>query len=142
MVKYVLIISQYYHSYVQKICIVQDDFIDEARKMIKELEDYKRYSFEKDTRPVYYGDLHEKYNERTAEVLENGGRINLNDAGDIYFEFSDSINHLVNEIINYEEESRRSYKNFRKDKRVQKEISEHHNKKVVTDIIKKHFVVA
>lgn len=42
MVKYVLIVSQYYHSYIQKICEVQEDFVQKARNMIEELEDYKR----------------------------------------------------------------------------------------------------
>lgn len=138
MVRYVLIVSQYYHSYIQKICIVPDNFIDEAREMIKELEDYKRYSFEKDAKPVYYGDLAEKYNDRTESALKNGGRINLNDAGDIYFELSNSINDLVDEAIRYKEEG---YKTVRKNKRIVKEISEHHNRAVITDIIKRHFEI-
>lgn len=141
MVKYVLIVSQYYHSYIQKICMVQDDFIDEARKMIKELEDYKRDLYEKEERPVYFGDLDEKYNERTEKVLKNGGRINLNDTGDIYFELSDSINHLVNEVIEYTEKSVEIYKINRKSKRIMKYVSEHHDKQIVTDIIKRHFVI-
>ena len=86
MIKYVLIISQYYHSHVQVICEVKGDIIDNARKMIEELESYKR-SETVESKPFYYGDMSDKYAERTAKVLENGGRINLNDSGDIYFEF-------------------------------------------------------
>ncbi|MDE6975033.1 MAG: hypothetical protein K2P38_18385 [Lachnospiraceae bacterium] len=140
MVKYVLIVSQYYHSYVQKICEVQDDFVVKAREMIEELEDYKRSSFEKE-KPVYYGDLDKRYNVRTNRVLEKGGRINLNDAGDIYFELSDSIDYLIDEVIGYGKRSEECYKTNRGSKRIMDEVSKHHARSVVTDIIRRHFVV-
>ena len=141
MIKYVLIVSQYYHSYVQKICTVQDDFVKEARKMIEELEDYKRDTEEKKTRPVYYGDLNEKYGEHIERVLEEGGRFNLNDAGDIYFELSDSVDYLVDEVVEYAKKSEECYKINRRSKRIMEDVSKHHAKSVITDIIKKHFVV-
>lgn len=140
MVKYVLIVSQYYHSYVQKICEVQDDFVVKAREMIEELEDYKRSSFEKE-KPVYYGDLDKKYVEHINETLKKGGRINLNDAGDIYFELSDSIDYLIDEVIGYGKRSEECYKTNRGSKRIMDEVSKHHARSVVTDIIRKHFVV-
>lgn len=140
MVKYVLIVSQYYHSYVQKICEVQDDFVVKAREMIEELEDYKRSSFEKE-KPVYHGDLDKRYNVRTNRVLEKGGRINLNDAGDIYFELSDSIDYLIDEVIGYGKRSEECYKTNRGSKRIMDEVSKHHARSVVTDIIRRHFVV-
>lgn len=141
MIKYVLIVSQYYHSYVQKICMVQDDFVVEARKMIEELEDYKRDAEEKKTRPVYYGDLDEKYGEHIERVLEEGGRFNLNDSGDIYFELSDSMDYLIDEIVEYTKKSEESYKINRRSKRIMEDVSKHHAKSVIADIIKKHFVV-
>ena len=141
MVRYVLIISQYYHSYIQKICMVQDDFIDEARRMIEELEAYKRKHGEMEARPVHYGDLDEQDSDRTEWILEKGGRININDAGDIYFELSNSIDHLVNEVIEYADRSTGGYKSNRRNKEVTKAVSEHHDRAVVTSIIKKHFVI-
>ena len=141
MVKYVLVISQYYHSYIQKVCMVQADVISSARGMIEELEKYKRYPEEKKTRQVYYGDLSEEYEERTERVLRNGGRINLNDAGDIYFELSDSLNHLLLEIKEYEEKGRRSYGCNKRDKRIMNAIEEHHDSDAIINIIKKYFVI-
>lgn len=141
MVKYVLIVSQYYHSYVQKICMVKDDFVVRAREMIEELEGYKRDSLEKKTSPVYYGDLDEKYVEHINETLKKGGRINLNDAGDIYFELSDSIDYLIDEVIGYGKRSEECYKTNRGSKRIIEDVEKHHDRSVVTDIIKKYFVV-
>ena len=122
MVKYVLIISQYYHSYVQKICMVQDDFVVKARKMIEELEDYKRDTEKKETRPVYYGDLDKKYGENIERVMKSGGRFNLNDAGDIYFELSDSVNYLSDEIVEYTKKSEECYKLNRRSKRIMEDV--------------------
>lgn len=141
MVKYVLIVSQYYHSYVQKICMVQDDFVDKARKMIEELEDYKRDHYEKVVKPFYYGDLDEKYSENVKRKLEQGGRINLNDVGDIYFELSDSVDDLVDEVVEYGRKSEETYKINKRSKRIMEEVSKHHNRSMVADIIKKYFVV-
>ena len=141
MVKYVLIVSQYYHSYIQKICMVQDDFVEQAKKMIEELEDYKRDPHEKETRPVYYGDLDEKYSESVKRKLEQDGRINLNDAGDIYFELSDSVEDLVDEVVEYGRKSEETYKINKRSKRIMEEVSKHHNRSMVADIIKKYFVV-
>jgi hypothetical protein len=137
MVKYVLIISQYYHSYVQIISEVNGDFIKNARMMIEELEKHKRYN--DDERPIYYGDLDKKYSERTERVLEQGGRINLNDAGDIYFEFSNSIMHLANEMSCYENKSNACLKYNKKDKKIMLDCAEHHGSGSITDIIKKYF---
>lgn len=139
MIQYVLIISQYYHSYVQVICEVKGDIIDKARKMIEELETYKRSESE-ELKPFYYGDMEDKYADRTAKVLESGGRVNLNDAGDIYFEFSDSIMHLVNEINYYIEQSRLMEKaNRGRRKQINRDIAAHHSEEVVMGIIKKYF---
>lgn len=140
MVKYVLIVSQYYHSYVQLICKVEENVIDNARKMIDELEEYKRFKGEKGS--YYYGYFDKKYLKGTSEILENGGRINLNDAGDIYFEFSDSIMHLANEMSYYNEKAYTMSRVNRKSKNIEKDISNHHNSQIVTDIIKKYFLVA
>ena len=141
MVKYVLIVSQYYHSYVQKICMVPDDFIEKARKMIEELEDYKRDSREKRNRPVYYGDLDEKYSDSIKRALERGGRINLNDAGDIYFELSDSVDYLVDEVVKYGNKSEECWNINRRSKRIMEEVDKHHRRSVISEIIKRHFVV-
>lgn len=141
MVKYVLVISQYYHSYIQKVCMVQADFIRSARGMIEELEKYKRHPEENKTRQVYYGDLSDEYEERIERVLRNGGRINLNDAGDIYFELSDSLDHLLFEIKEYEEKGRRSYEYNKRNKRIIKNVEEHHDSDAIINIIKKYFVI-
>ena len=125
---------------MQKICEVQDDFVVKASEMIEESEDDKRSSFEKE-KPVYYGDLDKRYNVRTNRVLEKGGRINLNDAGDIYFELSDSIDYLIDEVIGYGKRSEECYKTNRGSKRIMDEVSKHHARSVVTDIIRRHFVV-
>lgn len=141
MIKYVLIISQYYHSYVKVICEVKGDVIDKARKMIEELESYKRSEIE-ELKPFYYGDMADKYADRTAKVLERGGRVNLNDAGDIYFEFSDSIMHLVDEINYYIEHSRLMEKENRGcRKQINEDIAAHHSEQVVMGIIKKYFQI-
>lgn len=131
MIKYVLIISQYYHSYVQVICAVETDITDKARKMIEELETYKRPETE-ELKPFCYGDMDDKYADRTAKVLESGGRININDSGDIYFEFSDSIMHLINVIDYYIEWSRLMQKaNRGRREQINRDIVTHHSKQVV-----------
>ncbi|MEY8327334.1 hypothetical protein AALB47_26125 [Lachnospiraceae bacterium 54-11] len=139
MVKYVLIVSQYYHSYVQKICEVQGDFVEKARNMIQELENYKRDSHE--ARSFYYGDLDEKYSDSIKKALNQGGRMNLNDAGDIYFELSNSVDYLIDEVIEYGRKSEETYKINKRSKRIMEDVSKHHNKSIITDIIKRHFVV-
>lgn len=141
MVKYVLIVSQYYNSYVQKICMVQDDFVEKARQMVEELEDHKRNSHEKENRPVYYGDLDEKYSDSIKRALERGGRINLNDTGDIYFELSDSVDYLVDEIVKYGKKSEETYRISKRSKKIMEEVAKHHCRSVIADIIKKYFVV-
>ena len=141
MVKYVLIVSQYYHSYVQKICKVEDDFVEKARNMIQELEDHKRDPHEKETRSYYYGDLDEKYCDSVRRALEQGGRLNLNDAGDIYFVLSDSVDHLIDEVVAYGGESEETYKINKRSKRIMEDVSKHHNRSIITDIIRKYFVV-
>lgn len=141
MVKYVLIISQYYHSHIQKICMVQDDFIEKARNMIRELEDYKRSPHEREHKPVYYGDLNEKYHKTIGKILEKGGRLNINDAGDIYFILSDSFDYLINNVVEYARTGEENRIISRRSKKIMEEISEHHNKVTVTNIIKKHFVI-
>lgn len=74
-------------------------------------------------------------------MLHQGGRINLNDAGDIYFELSDSVNYLIDEVIEYGKKSEETYKINRRSKRILEEVSKHHNRSIVTDIIKRHFTV-
>ncbi len=141
MVKHVLIVSQYYYSYVQKICEVHDDFVERAREMIQELEDYKRDSHEKETKSFYYGDLDKKYHNNIDRVLKEGGRLNLNDAGDIYFELSNSVDYLVDEVVEYGRKSEETYRINRRSKRIMEEVSKHHNRSIITGIIKRHFVV-
>ena len=74
-------------------------------------------------------------------MREKGGRINLNDADDIYFELSDSIDYLIDEVIGYGKRSEECYKTNRGSKRIMDEVSKHHARSVVTDIIRRHFVV-
>lgn len=136
MVKYVLVVSQYYHSYVQAVCEVEDNIVDNARKMIEELELYKRQGEE---RPFCYGDLDDIYAERTSRVLKNGGRININDEGDIYLEFNDSIMHLTNEIKYYIDKSNMAKRANRRRRGIENDIADHHDRQAVLGIIAKYF---
>lgn len=138
MVKYVLVVSQYYNSYVQAIYEVKNDVVNNAIKMIEELELYKRRG---EVRPFYYGDLDAAYAERTSRVLENGGRINLNDEGDIYLEFSDSITHLTNEIKYYIEKSNMAKRENCRRRDIEKDIADHHDRQTVLGIIAKYLSV-
>ena len=136
MVKYVLVVSQYYHSYVQAVCEVENNIVYNARKMIEELELYKRQGEEC---PFHYGDLDDIYAERTSKVLKNGGRININDEGDIYLEFSDSIMRLTNEIKYYIDKSNMAKRANCRKRGIENDIADHHDSQVVLGIIAKYF---
>lgn len=136
MYKYTVIISQYYHS--RHIFIVQHDektFLDSARALTEELMDYKRDA--DCERDKYLGDLDPEY----SEGKEIRSRYNVNDSGDIYFIQVGYANRAMHVGFEYEETSRREARGF-KSKKVQDAIAEHHNYKMVQEIVEKHFEIA
>ena len=77
-IKYVLIVSQYYYSHHCFIVSAEEEnYREKALTLIEKLEDYKRK--DDDERPYHYG------SSRENAYIKNGGRWNVNDAGDIYF---------------------------------------------------------
>lgn len=89
---YCLIISQYYHSRHSFIVEFPEDFITKCKAFIVDLETYKRIN-----KAVKYrfGD----FGYDTGEVINR--RYNVNDAGDIYFINSNSINELMGVAEDY-----------------------------------------
>lgn len=142
MVKYVLVTSQYYYSYHQFICVLEENFIENTKGFIEEIELYKRDA--ENTKPIYYGDFNDKYEKRINRILNDGGRFNLNDSGDLYFELSNSIMHLHNEINEHDEHGERSKKYFKgkEKKEIEKKIAERHDNEVIKSLIEKYFKVA
>ena len=130
MMKYVVITSQYrgsYHSFIAKY--KPDEFPDKARAMIKKLERYKRSQGETDE-PVNYGDFTPEYFNAKNE------RFNVNDAGDIYFQLYSTVNQAVEEMLREQEHGQKFWDN---DSENAQEISEHHKKSVVTNIVLEFF---
>ena len=132
--KYTVIISQYYHS--RHAFIVKfdaDKFKEQAKKVVAELEQYKRDSdYKKD---INFGDL--TYRE-TDEIYS---RYNINDYGDIYFLNCPTVNKCSQIVSEYREDSIRESKGYKK-KTVINAIEEHHNYSQVRRIIDKYFEVA
>lgn len=131
--KYTLIVSQYYHS--RHMIIVKhnkDTFIEQAKSFVEELEKYKRGEKQKE---IYYGDL--TYH-KTDKIYP---RYNINDAGDIYFINSYYANYCKDEAFDYLQDTIRQSKGYIR-KQITEDISKHHNKQQVFDIVKKYFEIA
>lgn len=131
--KYILIVSQYYHSrHMLVVDANMDDaeYYEKARILIDELEQYKRNA--DDSRPFSYGDMSEKYYKGTSR------RYNVNDAGDIYFIPCWSFKQAMYEIKGYWEDSINGRRGYIK-KHITQSIAEHHDGFKIKTIIEKHF---
>ena len=134
--KYCLIVSQYYHSRHMFIVHIDKDFVETARKFTTEMAQYKR-SVE-DLRDIHLGDLDPKW---CGDVNEIRPRYNVNDAGDIYFINTVSVNLCMHEAFKYREDSRREAAGFKR-KSVLEQIDEHHRYSKVQELVEKYFVIA
>lgn len=134
MFKYVLIISQYYHSRHFFIVKRPENFLEKSREFAVELMTYKRD--ESNTNEMYLGDLDPKY-----AGDGNRSRYNVNDNGDIYFLQSNYANKLMDESWSYKEDSKRESRSFQK-KSVTESIDKHHSYSVVAKIVDKHFEIS
>lgn len=130
MYKYTLIISQYYHSYHQFIVKYDDNFLDNARKFVRELITYKR-GFYDDIE--YLGDLDYKYKNNTIKQ-----RYNINDYGDIYFINHNTIQNLIHDVNEYNKKCIELSKGYKR-KIVQENIFNHHNYDRIKEIVQKYF---
>lgn len=130
--KYCLIVSQYYHSRHMFIVELDDDFMESASNLAKELMPYKRDK----EKPVKLGDL-------DCERMKNKlfSRYNINDSGDIYFINCKTVYGCMRDFASYKEDSRRESVGYKK-KEVKKAISDHHDFNIVRDIVIKHFKLA
>lgn len=131
--KYSLIISQYYYSRHMFIVHLKEDFLENAKSFAAELMTYKRD--EDCKREMYLGDFDYI---KDSEIRR---RYNINDSGDIYFIQSPYINYLMNEAIDYHEDSLRESRGFQK-KAITNAISDHHNYRKVKEIVEKYFEIA
>ena len=131
--KYVVIISQYYHSYHSFVVEFDGQFIEKARAFTEELETYKRDENEQ-KRDINYGDLAPKYS-----GLDRA-RHNVNDSGDIYFLSKETVNECLHEIQYYDKQAVEFAKG-RKKNAIVEDISKHHNYEKVKEIVKKHFTL-
>ena len=131
--KYLLIVSQYYHS---RHCFVvpadENTYRDNAKALITDLEKYKRRS-DNDS-PVHLGDKEELFYPNIS------WRWNVNDSGDIYFIPCYSIAGAIHRCKEYWEHSYRDSRGFKR-KDILENISNHHNYDNVREIVNRYFVV-
>lgn len=129
--KYILIISQYRNSIH---CFVtpakEEGYQNRAKRMIEELEDYKRSN--EYIGPYAYGDFDDKWFTGICH------RANVNDAGDIYFIPCANLNQLLNVqndyCIQYYKMNRAYIRQA-----VTHDINKHHSYPKVFSIVNKHF---
>ncbi len=115
---------------------VNEDFMTQALEFTKELVKYKRMGIEwYKGKEEYVGDLGYGVVYPEADMR---GRYNINDAGDIYFINSDSINNLMYDYRHYIDDSKRESRGYIK-KAVTESISSNHDSKIVNELINKHF---
>ncbi len=136
--RYFLIVSQYRHTYYSFVCKVPNNIAVYKSKLlavVEELEKYKRGP--DDTREIHYGDL-DFLLEENKEIFY---RYNINDIGDIYILNHESINRLKEEAFHYELQS---YKDSRRyiSEAVLTDISNHHSKEKIREIIQSNFEIA
>lgn len=132
--KYVVIISQYYHSYHHFVVKFETDFIEKARLFTEELEEYKRSEHEQ-KRDFNYGDL----DPRWARL--DKPRHNVNDAGDIYFLSKETVSGCVREVAYYNAQAAEFGKG-RKKNAVLEDISKHHDYGTILKLVKLYFTLA
>lgn len=128
-----LITSQYYNSRHCFICEFNEDTLEvQGKSLIEELEKYKRQS--DDERPFDYGDFNPEWFRKDRK------RLNVNDAGDIYFEVYDYANRCMHEALEYQEASRIQSRGYQR-KAVTQRIEDHHDYGTVKGIIEKYFKI-
>jgi len=126
---YCLIISQYYHSRHSFIVEFPENFIERCKELIMALEDYKRTNKE---RAYAFGDV----GYHTEEVINR--RYNVNDAGDIYFINSNSINELKEVAEDYFLTSYKESRPYQR-KEITHNIYQHHRFDEVQKIVEQYF---
>lgn len=136
--KYSLIVSQYYHSRYYFIVNCTDDFVEKAKTFATELMAYKRDEAENKYRNPIKENLGDLIYFKDPEIK---ARYNINDAGDIYFIQGNSINHLFGEMEYYKKYSVMESKGYIK-KAIVQAIENHHDVSIISEIVKKHFVLA
>lgn len=130
---YTLIISQYYHSRHMFIVKHDERFLDSAKAFATDLITYKR---NKDSEgEMEWGDL------VYGNPDEIRARYNINDSGDIYFIQSQYANYCKDVAIEYRMDTLRESRGFQR-KVVTEAINEHHNYRVVKEIVGKYFEIA
>lgn len=128
--KFVIVTSQYWDEGHVFVCEYDKCFINNAKKAVEQLEDYKRDNGS--DKEYYYGDL-KYFNENKIT-----NRYNLNDSGDIYFVMAWSISDLLQKYNNQLEDIKRYYRG-RRTKKILNECNEHHSFKVIAKIIEDNF---
>ncbi len=103
---------------------------NQGKSLIEELEKYKREC--DDTDEIDYGDFNSEWFRKDRK------RLNVNDAGDIYFEVYDYANRCMQEALKYQETSRMQSRGYQR-KDVMKKISDHHDYSIIKRIIEKYF---
>lgn len=132
--KYTLIVSQYYHSrHAILVKFEEDTFLDQARKVVAELEAYKRTRRE---RKLNLGDLEPEY---CGETFRH--RYNVNDEGDIYIISEPEADELISVAAGYMLDTHVEGRKF-KSQKVKDEINEHHDYDQVRKIVAAHFEIA
>lgn len=134
-VKYILIVSQYYHS--RHFFVISTDFEDAdyyraARDLIVDLEAHKRDRSV--VRPPQYGDMDQEYFRGKTR------RYNINDSGDIYFIPCYSMEQVLNISKEFWEHSKRDSRGYIKNV-IQKQIGDHHFYSDIRKLVAEHFTI-
>lgn len=135
--KYILIISQYYHSrhaFVIEAPTEDAEYYTKARSMIEELEKHKRTGGYREDRETDYGDMAEKYFSGTSR------RYNVNDSGDIYLIPCWNLLQAMAHARSYWEDTYRESRGYKKNA-VLEAIGRCHRWDDVKTIIGNHFTV-
>lgn len=127
---YCLIISQYYHSRHSFVVEFPEDFTERCKEFIMALEDYKRENKEQ---PYRFGDI--GYHSSEDTICR---RYNVNDAGDIYFINSNSINELMGVAEDYFLTSYKESRPYQR-KEITHNIYQHHKFDEVQKIVEQYF---
>ena len=134
MYKYILIVSQYYHTYHQFIVKYDDKFIEKAKSTARDLIKYKRG--EDCEKEECLGDLTYPFSSDRIRA-----RYNINDiCGDIYFINCETLEEVLCSYSHYIKESMKASRVYKK-KSVLEDIDVYHQVKFVRAIIKKHFEI-
>lgn len=134
--KYILIISQFYHTRHTFVVDVLEDaeYYKMARLMIEELERHKRLGTYTEGKEIEYGDMDEEYFSGSTR------RYNVNDAGDIYLIPCWSIGQVLATVKEYWDDSKRESVGYKK-KDVTSAIERCHGFYQIKEIVEKYFTI-